>query len=714
MSVPGEQGQSPGREMNIEDGAADVRKDDPSKPIPTTPTVESRMASPALPPVRTDAITLPVPAGAQQDSAQLVAPRSPKLTPVKSPGLPLVSPFQGQIGSGPGIGFLDDESLRRRLGPSVTLENQLNSPTGLWVAAKDEGIPDFGLDGSALSRDRSQEHGMDSQDLVREFPPSNEDMIQDGQEGQVQGSSQTSSHSRFTDTGNTKGAKEGGQEIPTTHEQGEGTQEKSQQVKERNETTKATKSSQRATAKGGSPVQIPTPARHMSEQRTPARTARDLHKQNLTSTPGFSSQDQRRLIQSQVEKSLFGFSSPSPSMQIFDKTQENHLAESTANREKPQIMSEPLSQSNTGPMVQAEMTPQPSQEPPARRDLSKAFHRVDQLLNQELPLTPATSQPQLEEPTTSLSPKRPISITPDVAKSAKDKSSARQLKPTYIEVPEVLSPWFRSRHAGRSRPRHPNPNGAQDEPHVTQEDAHNQHRNGLINDGAQNGAPSQEYTELNDYIPRGRADRNHQFEQREAAAVANHHMLTADGFRTPLSYYAPLSSLDTYLTASSTDGHMTIDVFAIVTSPSSEPAKSKSGPKDFHTVMHITDFSAFPEKIQVQCFCPWPKALPSVEVGDVVILRNFVVKSRKRQCFLLSAGASAWFTWRFSKRNKPGEVNGHAQRPIWAQRASDSEKMGLDALEECLGPPVEVGAEERKHAAALQSWWESKSQKQSA
>ncbi|KAK5201318.1 hypothetical protein LTR16_003090, partial [Cryomyces antarcticus] len=122
-------------------------------------------------------------------------------------------------------------------------------------------------------------------------------------------------------------------------------------------------------------------------------------------------------------------------------------------------------------------------------------------------------------------------------------------------------------------------------------------------------------------------------------------------------------------------------------------------------------------RVRVQIFRPWKASLPTAAVGDAVLLRNFAVKSRHHEPFLLSAESSAWCVWRYNSTHDNGDAregsagggHGGAQgpKPVSARKASGECKGTAGrAVEECKGPPVEVGESERERIAALRRWWE--------
>jgi hypothetical protein len=150
------------------------------------------------------------------------------------------------------------------------------------------------------------------------------------------------------------------------------------------------------------------------------------------------------------------------------------------------------------------------------------------------------------------------------------------------------------------------------------------------------------------------------------------------GITTSTSYYTPLSALQDHFSQS-------VDILAISTTESTEPQRAKSGPRDWHTTLHITDSSLSGNKtIIAQIFRSYKTALPKVQRGNVVLLRNFKVQSQKRKWLLLSTESSAWAVFLV-----PSEMGGEAC------------EIGV----EVVGPPVEYGPEENGHIIELGKWW---------
>lgn len=144
------------------------------------------------------------------------------------------------------------------------------------------------------------------------------------------------------------------------------------------------------------------------------------------------------------------------------------------------------------------------------------------------------------------------------------------------------------------------------------------------------------------------------------------------GFRTALSYFVPLSTLNSHFDTS-------IDVLATVIA-STSVSRAKTGPKDFHQSLYITDPSSASSKPPIttaRIFRPHKTAFPDVQQGDAILLRNFKVQSQAKQLILLSTDSSAWAVFR----------------------------MGEEV--QMRGPPVEFAAEERGFVRGLWGWWKS-------
>jgi hypothetical protein len=157
-----------------------------------------------------------------------------------------------------------------------------------------------------------------------------------------------------------------------------------------------------------------------------------------------------------------------------------------------------------------------------------------------------------------------------------------------------------------------------------------------------------------------------------------HNML---GMSTPLSYYTPLPNLDEYF-------GQQIDIFAICTTDSGVPIRSRVGPKDFNVTLHLADsFLKGAATITAQLFRPYKDALPVVQRGEVILLRSVKVQTEKRKMMLLSTNSSAWAVFSFSG-------------------ISPKEAEYWDLRIDIVGPPMELGSEENVYAKRLLEWWE--------
>lgn len=141
------------------------------------------------------------------------------------------------------------------------------------------------------------------------------------------------------------------------------------------------------------------------------------------------------------------------------------------------------------------------------------------------------------------------------------------------------------------------------------------------------------------------------------------------GFRTSLSYFAPLSTLRAHYNA-------TTSVLALVIA-STSVARATAGPKDYHMTLHVTDPSSAspPSVTSARIFRPSKFPFPEARQGDAILLRNFRVVSYRKQLGLLSTESSAWAVFR---RGEEPQIK---------------------------GPPVEFGAEERGFARGHWDWW---------
>ncbi|PTB67939.1 hypothetical protein BBK36DRAFT_1114653 [Trichoderma citrinoviride] len=143
--------------------------------------------------------------------------------------------------------------------------------------------------------------------------------------------------------------------------------------------------------------------------------------------------------------------------------------------------------------------------------------------------------------------------------------------------------------------------------------------------------------------------------------------------RTKLPDCLPLKSLRTSLTK-------TADILAVATLTPRQPYRPKHGPRDYMLELHLTDPSVAPTSVNVaHIFRPHQASLPTVQAGDVVLLRRVQVVSMQGRGFGVRAGeASAWAVF---------------------------EKGDEEMLPQIKGPPVEVSDEEIEYVQGLRRWW---------
>ena len=141
------------------------------------------------------------------------------------------------------------------------------------------------------------------------------------------------------------------------------------------------------------------------------------------------------------------------------------------------------------------------------------------------------------------------------------------------------------------------------------------------------------------------------------------------GFRTSLSYFAPLSTLRSHYNS-------TTSVLALVIA-STIVTRAAGGPKDYHMTLYVTDPSSSspPSVTSARLFRPSKFPFPEARQGDAILLRNFRVVSYRKQLGLLSTDSSAWAIFR--RGDEP----------------------------QIRGPPIEFGAEERCFARGHWDWW---------
>ncbi|KAL2370186.1 hypothetical protein, variant 2 [Blastomyces gilchristii SLH14081] len=144
----------------------------------------------------------------------------------------------------------------------------------------------------------------------------------------------------------------------------------------------------------------------------------------------------------------------------------------------------------------------------------------------------------------------------------------------------------------------------------------------------------------------------------------------ARGLRSRLSYFFPLSTL-------ADNFNKMTDTISVVIS-CSKISRSRKGPREYHTTLHITEPSMSGITVCAQMFRKTKSSLPTAEKGDVILLRDFKVQSMDHKMMLISMTTSSWAVF-------PG---------------------GNDTDVQMNGPPVEFGIEEQEYVASLRQWYE--------
>ncbi|KAI7081897.1 hypothetical protein KC356_g8794 [Hortaea werneckii] len=280
--------------------------------------------------------------------------------------------------------------------------------------------------------------------------------------------------------------------------------------------------------------------------------------------------------------------------------------------------------------------------------------------------TPASTT--LRQPEQDIVPTpHPQASTQTPIQSAKRKSTPRKsLSARLSHVPDVISAWFSPRRSSVRTDAVDSPSTAQQSRELLQLSAEKTTDEWAV-DAAQASTAAK--------IP--------QLTHRESS-----------GILTSMGYYTPLSRLEEYLNPASQAvyGTNTIDIIAVVSDSTRKPERAKGGPKDYFTIFRTTEPSTTPaSSVRVEVFRPWKAKLPVAEVGDVILLRGFVVKSRKRKPYLLSTDASGWCVWRYAEY-------------LRSESHSDS-AASSSVREEVTGPPVELSEAERSQVRTLREWW---------
>jgi hypothetical protein len=161
------------------------------------------------------------------------------------------------------------------------------------------------------------------------------------------------------------------------------------------------------------------------------------------------------------------------------------------------------------------------------------------------------------------------------------------------------------------------------------------------------------------------------------------------GLRTAITYYTPLPHLITYINRSS---QQEVSIIAVVVRATTTPERAEVGQRDYFTKFRVSQPDAWPTTTLVSVFRPFKKALPTLGKGDVVLLSMFGVMALKGGTNGLRSGEkSGWCIW--------------TKRPGDEAAAKDAASVG--GMKETMGPPVELGDEERAEVGRMAKWWAS-------
>lgn len=280
-------------------------------------------------------------------------------------------------------------------------------------------------------------------------------------------------------------------------------------------------------------------------------------------------------------------------------------------------------------------------------------------VKEDSPAAPSTIKEASEValPTTP-GPSRKVSLVQKL-KEMRSESAKRRRSSLIKDTPSAASPWFGPRRSSRLAPDTDEPAvGAEEETgrdgDVSSEvdgESQRQHEPSLIRHNITSPSPAKNLTRLPSSSPPPLP------------------IQQTTGFRTNLSYFAPLNTIRSHYNA-------TTSVLALVIA-STPLERATTGPKDYHTTIYITDPSSAdsPSVTSARIFRPSKFAFPNTQQGDAILLRSFRVVSYRKQLSLLSTDSSAWAVFR---RGEEPQIK---------------------------GPPVEFGAEERGFARGLWDWW---------
>jgi hypothetical protein len=154
--------------------------------------------------------------------------------------------------------------------------------------------------------------------------------------------------------------------------------------------------------------------------------------------------------------------------------------------------------------------------------------------------------------------------------------------------------------------------------------------------------------------------------------IADLKLRLSRALRTELSEFTALKVLRYHL-------NQKLDVLAVATTTPDEPQRAKNGPRHYQITFNVTDPSVAPSGVtEIQIFRPYKDALPTIQAGDGILLRNFQVISVKGRGFGLRSVTDEGSSWAVFKDDGEPEIR---------------------------GPPVEFGEGEKNHILALKAWY---------
>lgn len=162
----------------------------------------------------------------------------------------------------------------------------------------------------------------------------------------------------------------------------------------------------------------------------------------------------------------------------------------------------------------------------------------------------------------------------------------------------------------------------------------------------------------------------------EDETIASLKLKLSKELRASLPDCIPLSTLRNHM------GEKT-DIMGVVAVTPGAPIRPKSGPRDYMMELLITDPASAASSSSVSVahlFRPHQTSLPSVTVGDIILLRHFNIQAMKGRGYgLRSVDSSSWAVW---------------------------EKADTEGFPQIKGPPVELGEAQSRYVQGLRKWWD--------